>query len=38
VGHPPTLDDRKPMPTAARLWGLTAVIILILSFTPVPFR
>lgn len=38
VAHPPTLDDRKPMPTAARLWGLAAVVILILSFTPVPFR
>ena len=38
VAHPPTLDDRKPMPTAARLWGLAALVILILSFTPVPFQ
>jgi membrane-associated protease RseP (regulator of RpoE activity) len=38
VSHPPTLDDRKPLPTAARLWGLAAVVILILSFTPVPFQ
>ena len=38
VAHPPTLDDRQPLPTAARLWGLVAVVILILSFTPVPFQ
>jgi len=38
VGHPPTLDDRRPVSRGARLLGWTALVILLLSFTPVPFQ
>ncbi|MEW5795797.1 MAG: site-2 protease family protein [Candidatus Zixiibacteriota bacterium] len=38
VGHPPTLDDRRPVSLAAMVTGLVSLVILLLSFTPVPFR
>jgi membrane-associated protease RseP (regulator of RpoE activity) len=38
VAHPPTLDDSRELAPHARLLGIIAVIIFILSFTPVPFR
>jgi membrane-associated protease RseP (regulator of RpoE activity) len=38
VPHPPTLDDRIAPSTFSRIMGWTALVILILSFTPVPFR
>jgi len=38
VAHPPTLNDRKPVPLAARVMGWIALGILLLSFTPVPFQ
>jgi len=37
VKHPPTLSDQARPPTYARAMGIAALIILILSFTPVPF-
>lgn len=36
--HPPTLDDEHEPSTAAKVMGWTALLILVLSFTPVPFR
>lgn len=38
VTHPPTLDDRRPVTRGARWLGLIALLILVLSFTPVPFQ
>ncbi len=38
VAHPPTLNDRKPISRAARVIGWLALLILLLSFTPVPFQ
>lgn len=38
VGHPPTLDDRRPVGRGARILGWAALVILLLSFTPVPFQ
>ncbi|MFQ6007442.1 MAG: site-2 protease family protein [Candidatus Zixiibacteriota bacterium] len=38
VKHPPTMDDnRKPAPVATAL-GIVSLLILVLSFTPVPFH
>ncbi|MBD3257833.1 site-2 protease family protein [candidate division GN15 bacterium] len=38
VSHPPTINDSKPPSRAARVLGWTSLVILILSFTPVPIR
>jgi membrane-associated protease RseP (regulator of RpoE activity) len=38
VAHPPTLNDNKPLPLAARIMGWIALGILLVSFTPVPFQ
>jgi hypothetical protein len=38
VSHPPTLDDSKTPSRASRILGWTALVILVLSFTPVPIR
>ena len=38
MSHPPTLDDRRPLSRTATLMGWIALGILVLSFTPVPFR
>jgi membrane-associated protease RseP (regulator of RpoE activity) len=38
VAHPPTLNDQKPPSLAARTMGWIALIILVVSFTPVPFQ
>ncbi|HKK20776.1 MAG TPA: site-2 protease family protein [candidate division Zixibacteria bacterium] len=38
VKHPPTLDDSRPPGIVATGMGITALVILVLSFTPVPFR
>ena len=38
VGHPPTLNDSAPVSGSARLLGWIALVILLLSFTPVPFQ
>jgi len=38
VAHPPTLNDQKPPSLAARTMGWMALIILVVSFTPVPFQ
>ena len=38
VVHPPTLDDQKPPPRTARILGWLSLVILLLSFTPVPFQ
>ena len=36
--HPPTLDDGRPIDRTAKIMGWLAVVILVVSFTPVPFR
>jgi hypothetical protein len=38
VKHPPTLDDSRKPTTVATTLGLVSLFILVLSFTPVPFR
>lgn len=38
VAHPPTMNDQKPLPRSAKIMGWVALVILVLSFTPVPFR
>ncbi len=38
MSHPPTLDDRRPLSRTATLMGWIALGILVVSFTPVPFR
>jgi len=38
MSHPPTLDDQRPVSPAAQWMGWIALVILLLSFTPVPFR
>ncbi|MCK4606273.1 MAG: site-2 protease family protein [candidate division Zixibacteria bacterium] len=38
MSHPPTIDDRQPLSPTAVAMGWTALVILVVSFTPVPFR
>ncbi len=38
VAHPPTIQDEKPLTRTARWMGVIALIILLLSFTPVPIQ
>jgi len=38
VAHPPTMEDFRPPGNAAGTMGIVALIILILSFTPIPFH
>ncbi len=38
VAHPPTLDDDQRPSRTALVMGIVAVVILVLSFTPMPFR
>lgn len=38
IKHPPTLDDNRPISRAALIMAIVSIVILILSFTPVPFR
>jgi membrane-associated protease RseP (regulator of RpoE activity) len=38
VAHPPTLQDERPPTRTAGIMGIIALIILVLSFAPVPFR
>ncbi|HWR83944.1 MAG TPA: site-2 protease family protein [Candidatus Deferrimicrobium sp.] len=38
IKHPPTLDDSQPPHRGAVSFGIMALIILAVSFTPVPFR
>lgn len=38
MSHPPTLDDRRPLSRGSKIMGWVALLILVLSFTPVPFR
>lgn len=38
VTHPPTMNDAMPTGRTARRMGIVAMILLVLSFTPVPFR
>lgn len=38
VKHPPTLNDYKKPGRTAFIIGIAAIIILIISFTPIPFR
>ncbi|MBD3402803.1 site-2 protease family protein [candidate division GN15 bacterium] len=37
VKHPPTLNDKFPVSRAAQTMGIVALVILVLSFTPIPF-
>ncbi len=38
VNHPPTLNDDRPLSRVAFAMGIISCVIMVLSFTPVPFR
>jgi membrane-associated protease RseP (regulator of RpoE activity) len=38
VGHPPTLNDHLPLDRKRKVMGWLAMLIFILSFTPVPIK
>jgi membrane-associated protease RseP (regulator of RpoE activity) len=38
VKHPPTLNDERPISKAALIMAICSILIMTLSFTPVPFR
>jgi len=38
IKHPPTLNDMQDTGKPAKIMGIIALLILVLSFTPVPFR
>ena len=38
INHPPTLNDERPISRAAMIMAITSLIIMALSFTPVPFQ
>ena len=38
IGHPPTLNDQLPLDTKRKVIGWLAMVIFILSFTPVPIK
>lgn len=38
VRHPPTLDDNRKPGAVAMTMGIVSLLILLISFTPVPFR
>ena len=38
VGHPPTMNDQLPLDTKRKVIGWLAMLIFILSFTPVPIK
>ncbi|MDZ4723003.1 MAG: site-2 protease family protein [candidate division Zixibacteria bacterium] len=38
VAHPPTLDDNRKLSRTSVIMGIVSLVILIVSFTPVPFR
>jgi membrane-associated protease RseP (regulator of RpoE activity) len=37
VKHPPTLNDNRPLGRPALIMGIVALVIVLVSFTPVPF-
>src|SRR5256884_672404 len=38
LGHPPVLDVHRPLPRSRRLLAWTALILFLITFTPIPFR
>lgn len=38
VKHPPTLEDHRPISKVAFWMGMVAIVIFVISFTPIPFR
>lgn len=38
ITHPPTLNDEKPISKTALIMAIISILIMALSFTPVPFR
>jgi membrane-associated protease RseP (regulator of RpoE activity) len=38
IGHPPTLNDQIPLDTRRKVIGWLAMLIFVLSFTPVPIK
>ena len=38
IGHPPTLNDQVPLDTKRKVIGWLAMLIFVLSFTPVPIK
>ena len=38
LGHPPVLDEHRPLPRSRIVLAWTALILFLVTFTPVPFR
>ena len=38
IKHPPTMNDSLKVSRTAYALGIVAMVILVLSFTPIPFR
>jgi Zn-dependent protease len=38
LGHPPVLDTYRPLPRSRRVLGWVGVVLLAVTFSPVPFR
>lgn len=37
IGHPRVLEHHRPLPGSRRVWGLATVVLLTLTFIPIPF-
>ena len=38
LGHPPVLDEHRPLPRSRRMLAWLALVLFLITFTPVPFR
>ena len=38
LGHPPVLDEHRPLPRSRRMLAWLALVLFLVTFTPVPFR
>src|SRR2546421_2271689 len=38
LGHPPVLDVHRPLPRSRRVLAWAALVLLLVTFTPIPFR
>src|SRR5256886_168355 len=38
LGHPPVLDSQRPLPASRRLLAWVALLLFVVTFSPIPFR
>src|SRR5881296_2747175 len=38
LGHPPVLDEHRPLPRSRRMLAWLALVLFLITFTPIPFR